>query len=56
VKYAEGTVAYLLNPKYNFRLEVGALLRQETNSETSLKTAMITIGLRSSFRDLYHDF
>jgi hypothetical protein len=56
VKYAEGTIAYLLNPKYNFRLEVGGLLRQETNSETSLKTAMITIGLRSSFRDLYHDF
>jgi hypothetical protein len=56
LKYAEGTVAYLLNPKYNFRLEIGAVLRQEINNQTDTKTALITIGLRSTFRDLYHDF
>jgi len=29
LKYAEGTVAYMLNPKYNLRVEVGGILRQE---------------------------
>ncbi|MGZ3813912.1 MAG: gliding motility protein RemB [Mucilaginibacter sp.] len=56
LKYAEGTVSYLLNPKYNLRLEVGGLLRQEINSQSDTKTAMIVLGLRSTFRDLYHDF
>lgn len=56
LKYAEGTVSYLLNPKYNLRIEVGGLLRQETTSLGNNKTTMITVGLRSTFRDLYHDF
>jgi hypothetical protein len=56
LKYAEGTVAYVLNPKYNLRVEVGAVLRQETNSVSDTKTALITFGLRTSFRNLYHDF
>ncbi|MBB5638269.1 hypothetical protein HDE68_004198 [Pedobacter cryoconitis] len=56
LKYAEGKVAYLLNPKYNFRLEISGLLRQEKNSLNDNKTNMITFGLRSSFRNLYHDF
>ena len=56
IKYAEGTVAFVLNPKYNLRIELGGLLRQQTSSQSDVKTAMITVGLRSSFRDLYHDF
>ena len=56
LKYAEGTVAYVLNPKYNLRLEIGGLLRQSTNSVSDTKTAMFIFGLRSTFRDLYHDF
>lgn len=56
LKYAEGTVAYLLNPKYNLRLEVGGLLRQSTGGVSGTKTAMFIFGLRSTFRDLYHDF
>lgn len=56
LKYAEGTVSYLLNPKYNLRIEVGGLIRQETSSLGNNKTTMITLGLRSTFRDLYHDF
>jgi hypothetical protein len=56
LKYAEGTIAYLLNPKYNLRIELGGLLRQEKNSVSDTKTAMITFGLRSTFRNLYHDF
>ncbi|WEK18975.1 MAG: gliding motility protein RemB [Candidatus Pedobacter colombiensis] len=56
LNYVEGTVGYLLNPKYNLRIEAGGLLRQEKNSLSDTKTMMITLGLRSSFRNLYHDF
>ncbi len=56
LKYAEGTVSYLLNPKYNLRIEVGGLVRQELNSVSDTKTVLLTLGLRSTFRDLYHDF
>jgi hypothetical protein len=56
LKYAEGTVAYVLNPKYNLRLEMGGLVRQSTNSVSDSKTVMFIFGLRSTFRDLYHDF
>lgn len=53
--YAEGKVAYLLNPKYNLRIEIGGLYRKETNNAFSDRTTMFTIGLRSSFRNLYQD-
>jgi len=53
--YAEGKVAYLLNPKYNLRIELGGIIRNEKNSQFTDKTTMITIGLRSSFRGLYND-
>jgi hypothetical protein len=56
LKYAEGTVAFVINPKYNLRIELGGLYRQEKNVHGDLKTGLITIGLRSSFRNLYHDF
>ena len=56
LKYAEGTVSYMLNPKFNFRIEVGGLYREETNDLAITKTNLIIIGLRSSFRNLYHDF
>jgi hypothetical protein len=54
--YAEGTVGFLINPKYNLRLELGGLYRMEKNSLSTTKTELITFGLRSTFRDLYHDF
>jgi len=53
--YAEGRVAYLLNPKYNLRLEIGGIYRNEKNSVFDDKTSMITFGIRSSFRNLYTD-
>jgi hypothetical protein len=56
LKYAEGTVAYMLNPKYNLRIEVGGILRQQKNALGNTNTALLTLGLRSSFRNLYHDF
>ncbi|MEO6150266.1 MAG: gliding motility protein RemB [Mucilaginibacter sp.] len=53
--FLEGKVAYLLNPKYNLRIEVGGILRNEKNSVFNDKTAMLTFGIRSSFRSLYSD-
>lgn len=53
--YLEGKIAYLLNPKYNLRIELGGIYRQEQNSEFKDKTALLTIGLRSSFRQVYSD-
>lgn len=54
--FAEGTMAYILNKKYNLRLEFGALYREEKNSQFNHKTMLFSFGLRSSFRNLYHDF
>jgi len=54
--YLDGRVAYVLNPKYNLRLEVGGVLRRESNSNKEKNSAMVTLGLRSSFRNLYYDF
>ncbi|MBB2149884.1 gliding motility protein RemB [Pedobacter gandavensis] len=53
--YAEGRVAYLLNPKYNLRLEVGGVYRKESNNLGTKNTGLITFGLRSTFRNLYQD-
>jgi len=53
--YLEGKVAFLLNPKYNLRIELGGIFRDEKNSQFNDKTSMITIGLRSSFRSIYND-
>ncbi len=54
--YLDGRVSYLLNPKYNLRLEVGAVIRNETASIGSTQTKWLTFGIRSSFRNLYYDF
>ncbi|AYL97487.1 gliding motility protein RemB [Mucilaginibacter celer] len=53
--YLEGKVAYLLNPKYNLRFELGGLVRRDKNSQFNDKTSMLTFGIRSSFRAVYND-
>jgi hypothetical protein len=53
--FLQGKVAYMLNPKYNLRIELGGIYRQEQNSEFKDRTSMLTIGLRSSFRQIYND-
>jgi hypothetical protein len=53
--YIETKVAYLLNPKYNLRFELGGMYRSEKNSQFHDKTAMLTLGIRSSFRSIYND-
>jgi len=54
--YTEGTVSFLINPKYNLRLEANALYRNEVSSVANTKTMLFTFGFRSTFRNLYHDF
>ncbi|WP_017260365.1 hypothetical protein [Pedobacter arcticus] len=54
--FAKGKVSYLINPKYNLRLEAMAISRNENNSLGKDKTNYFTFGLRSSFRSLYDDF
>ncbi|SFW72390.1 hypothetical protein SAMN05661012_03924 [Chitinophaga sancti] len=52
----QGSVAYLLNPKYNLRLEAGITARQEKNNQWKRTEFLYTLGLRASFRQLYYDF
>jgi hypothetical protein len=54
--YAEAKVAYVLNPKYNLRIELGGIYRKEHNAVSQTNTGLFTIGLRSTFRSLYTDF
>jgi len=54
--FGEAKVSYLLNPKYNLRAELGGVLRRESSDLGSQNTSLITIGLRSTFRNLYQDF
>ncbi|RFZ81785.1 gliding motility protein RemB [Mucilaginibacter terrenus] len=53
--YLQGKVAFVINPKTNLRVELGGIYRTEKNSAFNDKTAMITFGIRSSFRDMYTD-
>lgn len=56
--YAEGTVSFLVNPKYNLRFELGGIYRRTMRSidPNDRKNAIITFGMRTTFRNLYHDF
>jgi len=54
--YIQGSVAFLLNPKYNLRLEMSVTGRREKNDLYDNKELIFQFGLRSSFRQLYYDF
>lgn len=56
LNHTELTMAYLLNPNYNLRLELGGIFRTESNSQFNQKTNWVTFGIRSSFRNSYTDF
>jgi hypothetical protein len=53
--YLEAKVAFILNPQYNLRLEIGALYRDDKNYQFDDKTSLFSIGLKSSFRNVYND-
>lgn len=54
--YADARISYLLNPKYNLRLEAAAIMRQESSSLGRMSSGVLSLGIRSSFQDLYRDF
>jgi len=54
--YLQGSVAFLINPKYNLRLEMSVTGRREKNNLYDNKELIFQFGLRSSFRQLYYDF
>lgn len=55
--YADARAAYVLNPQYNLRLELGYTQRyQRIEEQPAQKSGLITFGLRSTFRNFYGDF
>ncbi|RZK50006.1 MAG: gliding motility protein RemB [Pedobacter sp.] len=54
--FAEAKLAYVINPNYNLRIELGGLMREAKNEINTQKTTEFSIGLRSSFRNIYKDF
>lgn len=48
-------IAYILNPLYNLRLEAGITYRKLSNSIENTNAIWFTLGLRSSFRNIYYD-
>jgi len=55
--YADAKAAYVLNPKYNLRLELGYTQRyRKIEDQATQKSGVISVGLRSSFRSFYNDF
>ncbi|MBD1425977.1 gliding motility protein RemB [Sphingobacterium arenae] len=54
--YADIKAAYVLNPKYNLRLELGYTQRyNKIEGSPTEKSGVISFGLRSSFRNFYGD-
>lgn len=54
--FVDAKAAYVLNPKYNLRFEVGYTQRYNYVEEgATQKSGVISIGLRSSFRNFYGD-
>lgn len=59
VVYADAKAAYVLNPKYNLRFEVGYTQRYQKiqyDKPITHKSGVLSIGLRSSLKSLYGDF
>ncbi|RPE13243.1 hypothetical protein EGT74_06855 [Chitinophaga lutea] len=54
--YANGSIAFVLNPKYNLRIEAMAASRSEKNVLFHNKEFIFSVGLKTSFRQFYYDF
>lgn len=53
---ADLRVAYVLNPLINLRIELGVSHRNKISDLSSEKSTWITLGIRSSLRNIYYDF
>lgn len=55
--YLESRLAYVLNPKYNLRVELGLIRRQQQIEDIGKRNnTILSFGLRSSFRQFYTDY
>ena len=53
---ADFRIAYVLNPLLNLRLELGVTYRDQVSALNPYKSTWVTLGLRSSFKNIYYDF
>ncbi|MBV7529011.1 hypothetical protein [Chitinophaga sp. sic0106] len=54
--YAQGTIAYVLNPKYNLRIETSLSARRLSTDVSKSTDLIFNLGLRTTFRHFYYDF
>lgn len=52
----QAQIAYLLNPKTNMKIEIGANKRIEKNEFIDSKSTYFTIGIKTAINNLYYDF
>lgn len=59
VSYFDGKMGYMINPRYNLNISMGATLRTYVNEAVSTKSQqmqLIYVSLRTSLYNLYYDF
>jgi hypothetical protein len=54
--YFELKAGYLVNPVYNFNIEVGIASREMKNDVFDDKAMMLTFGIRTALHNKYYDF
>jgi hypothetical protein len=54
--FVDFRMAYIINPATNLRIEAGVTLRDEKSSLFHYQDKVFTIGIRTTFRNLFYDF
>jgi hypothetical protein len=54
--YLEGSMSYLINPRNNFNIAIGARYRNENNSLETIRTNMVWLSIRTSIHNKTFDF
>jgi hypothetical protein len=54
--YYELKAGYLVNPVYNFNIEIGIASRELKNTVFDEKAMLFTLGIRTSLQNKYYDF
>ena len=49
-------VNYLVNPKYNFVIEAGVIMRNFENVQQNDRSSFFYFGMRTSLENYYFDF
>ncbi len=54
--YSDVSLSYLVNPRNNFNIAIGARIRKESNNLETLNTQQVWFAVRTSLKNLYYDF